>query len=254
MRELKRILVATDLAGGTDSIVATAIFLARAFDSHVLLLHVVPDILPDTWNADVGAESVDVLLSDLKSRVETNGVHVSDVAILTGKASYGICQYAEKKSVDLIVLGASRSFRPDARIGLTASRVLRNSVKPVWVVAPSTATHPRSILCPVDGSPAARRALDNAIRLAKHFDTRLIVVAVREGIPEVYVRMMRPDDSSPSRALEQLRVSTTALVKQYDVTGLQIDIEVRDGSPHAEILSVASENACDLIVMGAEGT
>ena len=70
MDELRRILVATDLEGATDSIVSTAVMLSRAFDSRILLIHVVPEVLPDTWTDEDGAESVDALLGEVKLRIE----------------------------------------------------------------------------------------------------------------------------------------------------------------------------------------
>jgi nucleotide-binding universal stress UspA family protein len=253
MHELKRILVPTDLQDTTDANAASAVFLARAFDSRILLLHVVPELLSDVGTDDAGEESVTALLEDLKVRIEADGAFVEDVALLSGKASYRICQYAEQKNANLIVLGASRGRKQDVRLGVTARRVLRNSVKPVWLVAQPGSAPPTSILCPVDGSPAAHRALHNAIRLAKQFDARLTLLRVREAMPEIYARMIRPDDTSSTRELKRMRSDLNALVRDFDVTGVEVQTQVREGSSHAEILSAVVEFKCDLVVMGAEG-
>ena len=178
---------------------------------------------------------------------------MDEVALLNGKASYRICQYAEQKSANLIVIGASRGRKTDARLGVTGGRVLRNSVKPVWLVAQRESRAPTSILCPVDPSPAARSALQNAIRLARQFDARLTVLRVSEAMPEVYARMMRPDDRSPSHWKKRLRTELSALVREFDMAGVEVHEQVREGSPHAEILSAVAELECDLIVMGTEG-
>jgi nucleotide-binding universal stress UspA family protein len=252
MHELKRILVPTDLQDTTDANAASAVFLARAFDSRILLLHVVPELLSDVGTDDAGEESVTALLEDLKVRIEADGAFVEDVALLSGKASYRICQYAEQKNANLIVLGASRGRKQDVRLGVTARRVLRNSVKPVWLVAQPGSAPPTSILCPVDGSPAAHRALHNAIRLAKQFDARLTLLRVREAMPEIYARMIRPDDTSSTRELKRMRSDLNALVRGFDVTGVEVQTQVREGSSHAEILSAVVEFKCDLVVMGAE--
>ncbi|UCG87598.1 MAG: universal stress protein [Gemmatimonadota bacterium] len=253
MRELKKILVATDLQEAGDSCAATAVLLAQAFDSRILLLHVMPDILSDPWADEVSPESVAALLEEWKLRIESGGPSVEDIAVLRGKASYLICQHAEYKDVDLIVLGASQRRTSDVRLGVTAGRVLRNSVKPVWLAAQTDAAPPTAILCPVDGSWASRRALGNAIRLARRFDARLTVLRVREAMPEVYARMMRPDDPTPSREMRKLRASLNALVGEYDIDGINLDTQVREGVAHAEILSAVAELTCDLVVMGTEG-
>jgi nucleotide-binding universal stress UspA family protein len=253
MHELKRILVATDLEESTDSIVATAVLLGRAFDSRILLLHVLSEVLPDTWTNEASRDTVAGHLDSVKLRIEADGCPIEDVAVLSGKASYRICQYAEQKNANVIVVGASRGRKADVRLGVTAGRVLRNSLKPVWLVAQQETAPPKSVLCPVDGSSAARRALQAAVRLAKQFESRLTVLRVREAMPEAYARMMRPDDQTPAREVRKLRSELNALVGGLEVTGLELNTQVREGSPHAEILSAAAECKCDLIVMGAEG-
>jgi len=254
MQQLKKILVAVDLEAATESVAATAVLLARSFDSSLLLLHAVPEALPDTWSDEVDRESLLGRLEEIKRGVEEQGVSVHEVALLNGKASYRICQYAEQKSANLIVIGASQSGRTDVRLGVTAERVLRNSVKPVWLVAQPDGLAPTSILCPVDRSPAARRALENAIRLARQFDARLTVLTVSEAMPEVYAQMLRPDDRSPSHETRRLDSELSALVREFDVAGVEVHKRIREGSPHAEILSAVAELKCDLIVMGTEGT
>jgi universal stress protein E len=253
MHELKKILMATDFEDSSESIAATALFLARAFDSTILLLHVIPEVLSGALIEEVGAESVTALLHELQLQIEAAGGHVDGAVVLNGKASYRICQYAEQNSADLIVIGASHGSKADARLGVTAARVLRNSAKPVWLVEQTKVAPPKSILCPVDMSPASRRGLQNALRLARQFKARLTVLSVREAMPAVYARMMRPDDLNPMREVRRLKSSVNALLQEYDVRGVEVDAQVREGSPHAEILSAVTELACDLIVMGAEG-
>jgi nucleotide-binding universal stress UspA family protein len=253
MQELKRILLATDLEGATEATVSTAAFLARSFDSRILLLHVVPDVLPDTLGDEEGAASVAGLLDDLKARIEAEGVHVENAAVLAGKASYLICRQAEQKNVNLIVLGASQGRKTDVRLGVTAGRVLRNSVTPVWLAAGENSNPPTSILCAVDGSMASRRALDNAVRLAREFAARLTVLRVREAMPEMYARMMRPDDPTPAREVKEMRALLRAMLKDYDVGDIKVDTQVKEGVAHSQILAAVAEMKCDLIVMGAEG-
>ena len=166
MQPLKKILVAVDLEETTERVLQTAVLLAKSFDARLVLLHVIPDLLPGGWADEEGRELVAVRLSELKRYAEQEGVVVDNVVVVGGKASYHICQTAEHKGVNLIVVGASRGRKKDIHLGVTAVRVLRNSVKPVWIVAQREIARPRSILCPVDGSPASHRALDNAIRLA----------------------------------------------------------------------------------------
>ncbi len=72
MHELKKILLATDLDGNSDAIVSTAAMLSQAFDSRILLLHVMPDVLPDTLTDEDGPDPVAALLDELKVRIEAD--------------------------------------------------------------------------------------------------------------------------------------------------------------------------------------
>ncbi len=254
MQQLKKILVAVDLEAATESVVATAVLLARSFQSGLLLVHVVPEMLRDMWPGEADRESLTGHLEEMKHGIEQEGASVHEVVLLDGKASYRICQYAEQRSANLIVIGASQGRKSDVRLGVTAERVLRNSAKPVWLVARDDARAPASILCPVDRSPAARRALQNAIGLARQFDANLTVLRVSEAMPEVYAQMLRPDDRSLAHNTKRLRSELSALVREFDVAGVKVYKQVRQGSPHGEILSTAAELKCDLIVMGTEGT
>jgi len=253
MQELKKILVAVDLEDATQSVLDTAIMLGRAFDSHLILLHVVPEVLPDTWTDGLDQDSLTKHLETMKRDIEQRGASVGSVAVLEGKASYRICQYAEQKSADLIVIGASRGRKTGVRLGVTGDRVLRNAAKPVWLVARHDGASPSSILCPVDRSPAARRALQNAIRLARQFEATLTVLRVSESMPAVYAQMMRPDDESRPHKPIGVDVEVNALVREFDVAGIEVQQHVRTGIPHTEILSAVIQFGCDLIVMGTEG-
>lgn len=253
MQQLEKILVAVDLESATESVIETAVMMGAAFDSSLLLLHVIPEVLPATWTDQLDRNSLTAHLDEMKCGIERQGVCVSTVALLDGKASYRICQYADQKKADLIVIAAGRGRKTGVRLGVTGDRVLRNSSKPVWLVAQREIARPSSILCPVDRSPAARRALQNAIRLARRFTARLTVLRVTEAMPDIYVRMMRPNDRPQLQNPNDECSELTALVREFDVAGVEVHTEVRDGAPHTEILSAVSDLECDLIVMGTEG-
>jgi nucleotide-binding universal stress UspA family protein len=120
-------------------------------------------------------------------------------------------------------------------------------------MAHTEAAPPTAILCPVDDSPAARRALQNAIALARKFAAQLTVLRVREGMPEVYARIVKPGDHTGAREVRKLRSGLNALVREFDIAGVALSTQVREGVAYAEILSVVSELGCDLVVMGVEG-
>lgn len=250
---IDNILVAVDLESGTESVLETATMLARSFNSKLMLMHVVPEVLPDTWTDDLDQEQLTKHLDEMKGGIEQQGVTVSAVELLHGKASYRICQYAEQKGADLIVLAGSRRRKSGARLGVTGDRVLRNSSKPVWLVQRSDGAAPSNILCAVDQSLAAGKALQYAMGLAGKFEARLTVLRVNEAMPSIYAQLTHSEDPSVSHRTKGIRSELRALVGELVEAGVDAHIEVREGIPHVEILATAADLECDLIVMGTEG-
>ncbi len=253
MRQLERVLVATDLGEVTDSILQTGLMLCRSFGSRLYLVHVIPETLPEPWVQSVGRDQVMEQLETLGEDLRGQGATIEETAVLSGAPAYHICEHAEAKDVNLIVMACNKAPRSDIRLGVNAERALRNSAKPIWLVKPGPAQAPREILCPIDRSGASRRALDNAIRLAREFRSRLTVMTVNEVMPAVYARMVRRDYRPPEGYLRDLRQQFSKFLAEFDFTGVGWRELVREGNPHVEILSVVAELKCDLIVMGREG-
>ena len=63
-------------------------------------------------------------------------------------------------------------------LDVVAEKLVRKSNKPVWIVRDGELAFPKAMLCPVDYSDASRRALNNAIRIARTFKKKLYVLNV----------------------------------------------------------------------------
>ena len=157
------------------------------------------------------------------------------------------------KNANLIVVGASYGNHGELRLGVTAERVLRNAVKPVWLVRPGSAVPPRNILCPVDHSNTSGKALEVAIQLSRRLDAHLTVMTVSETMPSVYGRLMGSDPNVQARESKRVRNEFTEFLEHFDLTAVRWEREVREGNPAAQILSLAGAAHSDLIVMGTMG-
>ena len=110
-----------------------------------------------------------------------------------------------------------------------------------------------SILCPVDFSDPSAGALRYAAAIATHFATRLIVLTVEDPLLTEAVDLgtgvrWNPDDSR--HELEQFAARTFGPDSPTLAT-LEYDVAV--GKPAGEILRVARERSCDLIVISTHG-
>ena len=114
-------------------------------------------------------------------------------------------------------------------------------------------THRAAILCPIDFSDASAGALRYAAVVAAHFDAPLRVVTVEnplltEALDLGTGVMWTPDDCT--RELQDFLASTFGpdLPALHDLT-----YEVAVGKPAEEILRIAADHSCRLIVMSSHG-
>lgn len=105
------------------------------------------------------------------------------------------------------------------------------------------------ILVATDGSDSAEHAVDSAIDLATRFDAELFVISVVDT--GRYSESVLSDVEPVLKGLEE-RVDSI-LESISSGTDLDVLTERRNGRPADEIISFATENDVDLIVMGSSG-
>ncbi|MEJ8560310.1 universal stress protein [Yoonia sp. GPGPB17] len=114
----------------------------------------------------------------------------------------------------------------------------------------------KNITVAVDGSDHAWRALGVACDLAKHYDSQLHLIhtpelastglAVGSGAVEI-----PPTDAEIAKAGEVVMAEAATMARDAGIEpASQL---VRNGTPSAEAVSVATETASDLIVTGRRG-
>jgi nucleotide-binding universal stress UspA family protein len=114
----------------------------------------------------------------------------------------------------------------------------------------------RRILVPIDFSPPARDALVYAAALADKVGAELVLLHVVQDLavflPDAVT--VTPVALPPIEELTAaVREGLTRFMRESQLEGRQVQEEVREGAPHAEIVSFAEEAAIDLIVMGTHG-
>jgi universal stress protein A len=112
------------------------------------------------------------------------------------------------------------------------------------------------ILAPTDFSVPARAALIYAAALAEKFASELIVLHVVQDLaiflPDAVT--VTPVALPPAEEMTAaVREGITRFIQNSNLAGRTIREEVREGTPHAEIVEFAREAGVDLIVMGTHG-
>ena len=127
--------------------------------------------------------------------------------------------------------------------------------KPVLAVKPPATDIFEHILAAVDFSDVSERALKNAIRLTRAFESHLMVLHVIDDIEEclLYLDVEEEKQDVQLQWREQCSTAFDKLLKKTDFYDLPWEKIVRTGKPHEEIQTAAKEIHADLIVMGASG-
>jgi nucleotide-binding universal stress UspA family protein len=109
----------------------------------------------------------------------------------------------------------------------------------------------RTILFPSDYSECSRTAFAIAQALARDYHARLLVLHVATPPPLVTYRELQRALEQPNGYRRELADMLRSLHPADAAAGVEYRVE--DGEPAAEIMRVAEEVRCDLIVMGTHG-
>jgi len=149
--EIKKILVAIDFSEITGAVISHGIYLAKAFDAQLKLLHVVhvPSLSEATsWMTPTISSNVERdIRTQVHSAVEAKLNEISDecgescrgieAIIREGVPFEQIIECAEAQEVDLIVLGThGRTGLTHTIIGSVAERVVRRAPCSVFCINP----------------------------------------------------------------------------------------------------------------------
>jgi nucleotide-binding universal stress UspA family protein len=109
-----------------------------------------------------------------------------------------------------------------------------------------------SILCPVDFSPHAERALGYAVRLAQLTHAHLTIVHVIDGLLAAAAEASGTRDTLLAQTQQEMQELLARIGDGHDASE-RVSIALVVGEAPEEILKQATESDADLIVMGTQG-
>ena len=154
---IKRILYATDLSESARHAFGYAADLARRYDARLTVISVLESFSPFTeaqikdmmgheeWDKLKAEQSdrsrakikerVTEFCAEMERRIESCSLMVDDIRIPQGMPHLEILKAAEEIKADLIVMGTyGHNILPNAIIGSTARRLVKDSTVPVMVI------------------------------------------------------------------------------------------------------------------------
>lgn len=197
MEDIKNILVGVDFSTCSLAGLAHALRIAQWNRATVFVDHYI-EPLPITDYTDFTRVPVDQFLTEmqqaalakLKDIVATaqrdgqpiTGAQVEPVEthvhVQSGPVLLTLLDRVKETAADLLILGAHGTHHRGKRTGTLASKAVRKAPTRVLLVREDHRGPFRKVVCCVDFSPTARRALVEAIRTASQDDASLVVLHV----------------------------------------------------------------------------
>jgi nucleotide-binding universal stress UspA family protein len=268
---LKQILCPIDFSDPSNRALVYATAFALKYQARLTILHVVPMFIEnmpsyfrgvddDRWNL---AAARDEIMAEMRRVAVTAGAASLDPALLLdeGRVHEAIVGRAAALTADLLVLGThGRGGFNRLLLGSVAEKVLRTAPCPVLAVPPvRQAVSPADvsfsrILCPVDSSPSALKALEYALDLGRQAGGCVTVLNAIEYMDQEEPGAHVPPDLQQYRrhAIEHARQRLHSYVAGAAGQSCQIEEVVTVNRAYRAILELAAAGT-DLIVMGAQG-
>jgi len=265
MQPFRTILFAADFSENSQEAFRAACSLAVETKSRLIVLHVVEPSCVAKESVSFGQPTVRLYSKRDESRHEAlkrklgevfTSSHPMDVQYHTkeGDAPAEILRMADEIGSDLIVMGTHGSTGLRRLLaGSVATAVLRGAHCAILAVRPHVrplkGEEIRVVLHPTDFSDGSEAALRVARSLARDHGARLILLHVAPSRVFVGgVMTAEPDLRDSLDALESARAVTDGSDLKYPV-----ETWFSRGMAPDEIVRVAEEVGCDLIVMGTHG-
>lgn len=256
MKLLHKILLATDFNKSSEHALDMSLHLAKVFNSEIYVLHVIPSMELSGLNKEMIESGVRRELQKIYDKINKEGIKVHDIGLQVGIPFIRIIQEADKQDVNVILMGGGKNVSREANTytpGVTAQKVLHKAAKPVWIVNSETAGNLKSILCPVDFSKPAERALKNAIHLARKMDAELTILHVVPAMMDFYQNILGGKDKGQSERVRRHEKEFDKFLKQFDFYNVKYEKIIEAGKVHQIILEKARSMNTQLIVMGTSG-
>ncbi|MCF6184137.1 MAG: universal stress protein [Bacteroidales bacterium] len=254
MKLLNKILLAVDFRNSSDNIVDNAIRIGRVFSSEIILIHVLDDDIQDKKIKLLLNEAVIKRLKIIKNKIESEGIKTGEPILEFGSFYEKISKTADNINANIIIIGSAEKLKGDVfKLGITAEKIIRKSDKPVWVIKEDIPLTVKNILCPVDFSRHSKRALKNAITIARRFNAKLIIFNVAKDVSVVPLKLNFNLDKENERVMSTHVKMLDSFLKDFTLTDLNRRKEIRRGDPATEILKAISKYKIDLLIMGSTG-
>jgi nucleotide-binding universal stress UspA family protein len=282
------ILVALDGSTLSEGILPHAMALAQATESALMLMQVLEPVYEPIFGAlgipafeeeeqlalmrEEQLASLHHYLENLANQLRAEGLEIHTKVIEGNHPATHISWLAEHDTLLLMSAMTTHGRSGVLRwlFGSVAAEVVQTTPRPLLLLRPHESERSSStgnfkavayqtIVVPLDASPFAEQALDQAYELASAMNVTLHLVSI---VPPPHVLPLplqkEKEPHSWLRALQQTEVERRThyleeKAEQFRVQGLQVQTEVATGHPAEEILRFSTQHQHLLLVMTTHG-
>ncbi|HXV81896.1 MAG TPA: universal stress protein [Candidatus Binatia bacterium] len=263
MKQLRRIIVGHDLAGGGETALKSALALAKRCGAALRVVHVVEPLhayqrishpLTSPYTLEEITEKTGARLRELTASPELSRVQV-EYEVRKGKPFIELIIAARAWLADLIAVGDTSQVE-EPFLGGTSERILRKAFVPVMVAKKPLSFEAKTFLVPTDFSSCARKAAEEALMLAKSFSGRVIffhVLDLYSSYTVAYAQELGVSVPTPPPSPEELEPEWESFLAGLDLEKVGWEKCAEDGQAAAAIVRKAKEMQADMIVIGTHG-
>lgn len=244
------ILVAIALDHESDDVLRIAADICDRTDAPMLPVHAIPrwPLESDARAEERIATARAALLTHLATPASA-GITVLEPVIQRGAPAEVTVEAAQRANAQMIVTGGGGPATIRRWVlGSTAEAICGQALVPVWM-ARGGAPVGRPILCPTNLSPQSRVGFTLALRLARLFQSKLIVLTVLEEHGTLVGAKALAERTAEQEATGRKQLET--FLNAHDLEGVEVEQRVVIGPPAQRIVEAAEEAA--LLVIGSRG-
>jgi nucleotide-binding universal stress UspA family protein len=284
----ERIIFADDGSTLARSAVPRVAAIARANDSHVLVVRVsraagfsADDLDYYAWDhyftpqarEDAATNPLEAMphLSDVVRDLEARGVQRVASVVLKGEAAETLAETADELEANLLVMtsrGASGLKR--AVLGSVAEHLVRHARETPLLLCPppeeGVEARMDRVMLTLDGSELAQSALPYAEALARSLGVPLVLFQATEseadlmhatmpaGMPAAATITLEDAQEMAETQRQAAEIELNTLADTLAARGLaDVSIQLADGDPAAAIIEAAERRQVDAVVMATRG-
>jgi len=254
MKLLKNILVPVDFRASSINAFNYALEVAKAFDSNLIVLHVIHETSLSSETEQLIIETVEAKFETLKEQVEPSAAARIEFVVEKGVIFEQIVQAAIKRDINVIIAGSGSEMKDEKYpLSTNIEKLMRKNQVPLWVVKSADRMPLKKILCPVDFSDASERALNNAMTLASRLKAELTVLHVHSPLIIHSPRLKVDHDHENAILRKRQQKEFNDFLSEFRSAQVPFKVLFREGVPEETIQETIQKGKFDLLVMGTTG-